>query len=336
MKTHSIGGVEMKFPIMLGAGVAKRPNHLLPYLHPDLPLGADMIGSCTLEERMGNTGTLSWPEDWTGFLGENFGLNSFGMPNDGIEKTLAAIENLSFARPCVVSVAGFSVEEFLQLIERTNCSPAVSAIEVNLGCPNTGKVPFAYDLQATRDLLEGLKSLVLRGVTLKPIWLKVSPYLTSIELEALAVAWPNIDFSATPTAEERFVEEIVRLTVCYPFVKAMVFGNTLGNCRYFGIDGKPVTTPFEGKAGLSGPILKTINLRLLKRARAVIKQQPLDLIACGGVLCGDDAYDYLYAEAVAVQCTSGPVWHPDGPRFLVDLVVESEPLQVFIAAYFPT
>jgi dihydroorotate dehydrogenase len=68
----------------------------------------------------------------------------------------------------------------------------------------------------------------------------------------------------------------------------------------------------------------------------VIKQQPLDLIACGGVLCGDDAYDYLYAEAVAVQCTSGPVWHLDGPRFLVDLVAESEPLQVFIAAYFPT
>lgn len=339
MDTPIIGGIPMSSPLILGAGVAKYPAHLPPYLHPDLPLGATVFGSLTLEDdRVGNLGqgTLSWPEDWTRFLEMNFGLNSFGMPNEGIGKSIPKLEAMEPTRPIVASVAGFNVEEFVRLIERANRSPVISAIEANEGCPNTGKTPFAFDLEATRALLERLKALVLGGIHLKPIWIKLSPYLTRTELDDLAAAWPNIDFSATPTVEPGFVEEIVGLIACYPFVKAIVFGNTLPNCRHLGPDGKPVTTPFEGRAGLSGPILKAINLRLLGRALDVITPRHLHFIACGGVLHGDDAYQYLYAGAAAVQCASGPAWYPNGPRFFVDLVTGSEPLQIYMGACFPS
>ncbi len=324
---QTIGGISMHLPLILGAGVAKAPPHLVPYLRRDVSVGAVVTGSYTLKQRDGNQGTLSWPNDWTDFIEAGFGLNSFGMPNSGFVPALQQLDNLAKLQPRIISVAGFSVEEYIALVGLANQSPYVSGIELNLGCPNTGGLPFAYDLEATGALLKGLRQ---HGRQLKPIWVKLSPYVTSEELALMASNHPDIDFSEVPTISGRFLQYMLLvMDLCDDVVSAVVFSNTLPNCRKFGTDDKPVTTPFDGKAGLSGPILKPIAIKLVRQARSSLSSS-IDVIGCGGILTGDDAVDYFEAGARAVQCTSGPAWHSNGPRFFNDLVVESERLQQYL------
>jgi dihydroorotate dehydrogenase (fumarate) len=330
--TKIIGGIEMSLPIILGAGVCKDPRHLLPYLHPDLPLGAVIAGSATLEFRPGNDpenkGVVQWPDDWTQFVERGIGLNSHGMPNSGIEEFLERFASVPLnGRPALASLAGFSAKENARLVERADREPYLAGMEINMGCGNTGKIPDAYSYENAHATLKALEYLARNGQLTKPIWIKLSPYITMTERDELAAVYPEIDFTHVPVVTEGFVEAMVRLIAQYPFVKAIVFSNTLANCRRLGSDGKPVTTPFDGKAGLSGPILKRISLELVLWSTDLLPPwSHLDLIGCGGALTGDDVADYLRNGASAVQCVSGPVWHGNPRRYFGGLI-ESEALQ---------
>ncbi len=332
METYSVGGLTLSLPIILGAGVCKDPRHLIPYLRSDVSLGAVIAGSFTQHERPQNDGVVQWPDDWTDFREHGIGLNSFGMPNPGIEESLERFDTVPVDRPTIASIAAFSADEYAMCVWLANRRDSITAIEVNWGCGNTGKVPDAYSCENAQATLVALEKLHRGGQLTKPIWIKLSPYITASERDALSQAHPGIDFTNVPVVPEGFVETMVRLIDRYPFVRAIVFSNTLANCRVLRSDGAPVTTPFDGRAGLSGPILKPISIGLIKRT---LEQLPpwskIDLIGCGGILTGDDAADYLDVGARAVQCTSGPAWYRQGPRFFMDLVNDSERLQKHLA-----
>ncbi len=328
MKTYFIGGIEMQLPIILGAGVCKDPRHLIPYLRRDVSLGAVVAGSFTPDLRSQNDGIVQWPADWTEFCEHGIGLNSFGMPNPGIEESLERFDTVPLDRPAIASIAAFSADEYAACASLANQRTNISAIEVNWGCGNTGKIPDAYSYEHAHATLGALEKLCRKNELTKPIWIKLSPYITAEERNRLAAEHPGIDFSAAPVVNPGFAEAMVQLIGRYPFVRAIVYGNTLANCRVLGPDGTPVTTPFDGRAGLSGPILKSISISLIKQA---IGMRPswamLDFIGCGGILTGDDAVDYFEAGAAGVQCVSGPAWQSNGPRFFEGLIAGSERLQ---------
>lgn len=327
MKTYTVGGIKMSLPIMPGAGVCKTPESTLRYLRPDVSVGAVVTGSYTPKPRPGNDGTLSWPADWIEFSRRQIGLNSFGMPNMGIDQAISDLSLTSTDRPRIVSFAGFSVDDYVYEAKVIARSPHITGGELNAGCPNTGKAPFAYDLEALWQVLFSLATLRLDF----PLWIKLSPYVTHAELETIQEEWSEIDFTNVPVVTEGFVEEVLRLIARYDdFVRAVVFSNTLPNCIVRN-NGKPVTSPFDGKAGLSGAVLKPISIGLIKKAREILPST-IDLIGCGGILTGDDVMDYFDAGAVAVQCTSGPSWFGNGPRFHADLIAESEPLQQYLTS----
>ena len=329
--TKLIGGIQMSLPIILGAGVCKQPRQLIRYLQPDLPLGARIAGSFTVPYREGNSGVVQWPNDFGEFLEQGFGLNSFGMPNLGIAESTETLASLPDAGlPILASLAPFSIEECVELMRRSNKEPTITGLEINWGCGNTGKIPDAYSYENAHATLKALEELARNGELPKPLWVKLSPYLTVVERDALAKQHRNIDFSEVPTVTDGFAEAMVELIARYPFVKAVVFGNTLANCRVLDTTGKPVTTPFGGKAGLSGPILKGIAIGLIERCLKVLPPwEELHFIGCGGVLAGDDVIDYMEAGAKAVQCTSGPAWYIDGPRFFTNLI-QSESLLEYL------
>lgn len=331
MQNYFIGGVEMSLPIMVGAGACKTPVSVLPYMRKDVSVGAVSTGSYTPEMRPGNEGVLSWPEYASEFTQEGVGLNSFGMPNMGNKRAAAALEGFHFVHPLIASVAGFSVDDYVAGVQAFDRVPCVSAIKANLGCPNVhGKpVPIAYDPDSLLQILEAM----LKSKPTKPIWLKLSPYITAKERDDLQSTYPFIDFSNVPVVDPGFLGEILSIVWEYQhFVRAVVFSNTLPNVTVLDESGKPVTTPNGGKAGLSGKILRPISINLIRQAATMLPGN-VDLIGSGGATHGDHVVEYFAAGAQAVFCTSGPFWAGNNPRFFADMLSGSERLQEYLSQH---
>lgn len=320
--TMLIGGIEMQNPLILGAGVAKHPNQVFPYLHPDAPLGAAISGSYTLESREGNKGDLMWPTDLGGLMQHGFGLNAWGMPNLGLSKAMELFPS-GPAKPHLVSIAGFKTNEYIEMLEILKGNKQIAGVELNGGCPNTGHLPVAYMLDDLARLLEEVSKV---GFDL-PIWLKLSPYMTEDELDWFANGHPSLNFRNTPIVSEGFVGDLCELLAEYPNVlSAVVMTNTVPNVTH----GDSITVrntdgSIHHKGGLSGPILRDHNLKLIKQMVGTGLMTDIDIIACGGVLTGDDVLAYLQAGCTGVQCTSGPAW--SDVKFYQQLLEGSEGLQ---------
>jgi dihydroorotate dehydrogenase len=313
-----VGGVRMDLPIMVGAGVCKTPRSTREYMHPDLPLGAVVTGSYTPEPREGNTGDLfAWTDKEEGFA-----LNAYGMPNCGYKEAHYQLSLFPLTRPLVVSVAGFSPEDYKEGLNTfATGAPFVSAVELNLGCPNAHDkktVPIANDFESMAELFK-LCSNVACTV---PVWVKLSPYLTERDVESIP---QYIDTSFVPRVAEGYASSVAKLIASYSdFIKAVVTTNTIGNCIYRR-NGVLVTTPNDGKAGLSGPLMKKYSMWQTSFFRASLPRA-FDVIASGGVMNGDDIADYLGINATAVQCTTLP-YQFGGPKVFSQLIAESERLQ---------
>ncbi len=326
--TYLVGGIPMLFPIMVGAGACKTPESVIPYMRRgNLLLGAVVTGSYTPDARSGNDGILSYPNEWQELITQQFGLNAFGMPNMGYSQAVLELSRLfpSPAYPLIASIAGFSVDDYVKGLKAFQLTPA-KGIELNFGCPNTHAIPVSYDIISILQILEAFKLLDIGC----PVWIKLSLYITMEEREKLSQQWPQIDFSNVPVVTAGFLAKVLHIIMPYrEFIKAVVFSNTLPNVICRDANGKAVTSPNDGKAGLSGPIIKAISLELVKQARRILPTS-IDVIGSGGILTGDDVIDYLQAGASAVQCTSGPFWYGNGPRFFANLVGESSRLQEYL------
>jgi len=106
-------------------------------------------------------------------------LNSIGLQNPGIDGFLRThlpqLEDLGV--PLWVSVGGFSASDYATLCERLEHEEAVSAIELNLSCPNVEEAP-----ETTAELVAAA-----RDVTRKPLYAKLSPATWDIAVTARAV-----------------------------------------------------------------------------------------------------------------------------------------------------
>ena len=331
---YTIGGVEMKHPLIIGAGACKTPASVLPYMRKDLPIGGASTGSYTPDPSTGNQGKLFWPEDFSGFMQNGLGLNSLGMPNMGCNQAATELTRYAFVHPIIASVAATFVEGFITGIQAFHGVPCVSAIKLNVGCPNKAErpVPIAYDLDFLFRIFEAVQELVKRGLVTKPIWLKLSPYITLWQRNVLQTLHPRLDFSNTPVVEPGFLAEVLGLVSQYPFIRAAIFSNTLPNVICRDEFKNPVTTPNGGKAGLSGSILKQIAIDLIRQAETLLPEG-VDRIGSGGVLHGDDVVDILEAGGKAACVTSGPFWYGDGARFCANLLSESVRFQNYLTQY---
>src|SRR3954452_14526692 len=93
-------------------------------------------------------------------------LNAIGLANPGRERFCAEVlpRLAELDVPVWVSVGGFCVDDYAETCERLNVDE-VSAIELNLSCPNVDEVPANVGEVAARA----------RGVTQKPLYAKLSP-----------------------------------------------------------------------------------------------------------------------------------------------------------------
>ena len=194
-------------------------------------------------------------------------LNGIGIQNPGVAawaedygSRLAELEV-----PVWGSAVGKTVDEFARVAKALSAT-AVTAIEVNLSCPNLDGHMFALDADAASQVIDAVRSSV--GL---PIGAKLSPNAADIVAVAGAVAEAGADFVTLP--------------------------NTIWG---MGIDvdsGKPLLS--GGVGGYSGPPLKPIALRCVWEVAAAYPHLPI--VGCGGIRSGRDVAEYLLAGASAVQ-----------------------------------
>ncbi len=276
MRELIVGGVTLEQPIMIGAGVCKTPSATWPWLQ----IAPVVSGSYTLEGRTANDGSaLFYPTTETEFLHQGYGLNSFGMPNPGEESAVKEVALYGeTAQPLIISVAGFSVTEYVAGYQHVARSGA-KAKEGNFGCPNTAdhRDIMSFDPESLGEVFHQLRQAKLK----LPFWAKFSPYSNPAELRRVAAV----------------VNEYSDV------VRAVVTCNTFPNAYA----GKGAISPNSGLAGMSGKALKPIALGQVFQFRRELKPE-IDVIGVGGITTGDDVVDFLEAGAKAVQLTSMPFW----------------------------
>ncbi len=320
MNHWDVGGVSMRYPIMIGGGVCKTAESLIPYLHPDLPIGPPEVGSILPDETAGN---LDAPQEyWIPEL--HSGLNAWGMPSPGRLKIMAQLDSLELADESIIAnVAAFSPEGFAESFAAYVNKPYVAAVTGNLSCPNKHaerKIPISLDLESLELVL---KALMREKYWQKPFWMKIAPVLYPEDLVELREQGFIVD--SVPTVTEDYMDRLAGLIDSYcDVIYAVIATNTGPNFSYH-VGGKPVTRPNAGLAGLSGKLLRPYSRRTAKDL--LDRLGPLvDIIAAGGIWTGDDVADSLEDGCAAVQVTSLPHFSNDGPRAVASLL-ESERLQ---------
>jgi len=275
MAACDVGGITLPDgPIIIGGGACKTPARTKEWLSV-FPVES---GSYTPPPRSGNTGKVLWPATFEAFLETGAGINSYNMPNMGYDAAATELESYEGPQPLIVNIAAFSIWDYVRGVEKFSALKSVSAITLNLSCPNSGHGEIMSFVR--KDVAKLLKRLDRTKQT-KPIWLKFSPYSNPAELKRMA-----------------------ELMNRYPrLVRAVVTCNTFPNA-YAGPD---TIDPNNGMGGLSGRALREIARGQCRQWRQHLDPS-IDVIGVGGITTGDDVIDRLHDGAKAVQITSLAHW----------------------------
>jgi dihydroorotate dehydrogenase (NAD+) catalytic subunit len=225
-------------------------------------------------------------------------LNAIGLQNIGVEALIRDVAPVwaAWRVPVIVNVSGDSVEEYGELAARLDGVPGVSGLELNISCPNVavGGMEFGQD----PHLAAAVTRAALRQTTL-PVIVKLTPNVTDITAVARAVAEAGAD--------------------------AVTAINTVQGMAIDVRSRRPVISSVL--AGLSGPAIKPIALRMVYQVAAAVD---IPVIGCGGISSGLDAIEFLMAGATAVQVGTATFSNPLAPlevlegiqRFLEEQGVE--------------
>ena len=242
-------------------------------------LGAICCKGTTLKPRIGNP-TPRVTETPGGML------NSIGLQNPGVDAVLDryAATWAGWRVPVIVNVAGESVGDYVEVTRRLEGVPGISAIELNISCPNVGKggLQFAIDAAAAGEV-----TAAVRRATDLPLLVKLSPNVADIRPIARSIADAGAD--------------------------ALTAINTLSGIAVAPGRARPLLGNIYG--GLSGPAVKPVALRVVYEAAQAVR---IPVVAIGGVTELADVLDFLAVGAVAVQVGTAIFADPTLPVRLVD------------------
>jgi dihydroorotate dehydrogenase (NAD+) catalytic subunit len=276
---------------LLGYGVSSSGFYGMSPVALFVPLaefGAVTTRTLTVEPREGHFTTREdWaPHELPGLLrryatvlrGVDSGwINAFGWCNVGIDAYLRDYHPRTRDQRTIVSLGGFSAEEFVTLVDRVNAAvPAgeIAAVEFNVSCHNVN-FDFSTILRAV------LREAVPRSH--HPVVLKLSP-----------------DNDYVRHAREAAEAGVSALTAI----------NTVKALRLDPRTGEPLLANRYG--GLSGRAIKPIGLRVVSELRDAGITLPI--IGTGGVRTVDDCREYFWAGADAVGLGSA-VWLASYPGY---------------------
>ncbi len=206
-------------------------------------------------------------------------LNAIGLQNIGVEAFIRdKLPQLAKYPGCAViaNVFGHQVKDYVAVIEALNQAEGIAAYEINASCPNTkhGGQVFGTDMVELATLVYATKQAALERAKgeakARPIIVKLSPNVTSIAEMACVAEQAGAD--------------------------AISLINTL---LAMAIDAKTRKPRIANiTAGLSGPAIKPIALRMVYEASRAVR---IPVLGLGGIVTPEDAVEFLLAGATAIQ-----------------------------------
>ncbi len=277
-----IGRLQLANPILVASGTFGYAREMASLV--DLSrLGGIVPKTITAQPRIGNAPARTI--ETSGGM-----LNSIGLDNDGID---AFIEHhlpylASLAAPTIVSIAGRTCEEFIEMSAQLDGLDGAAAIELNISCPNvSGGVDFGTDPAACEQVVAGC-----RAACSLPILAKLTPNVADVAGIARA-------------AEAGGADGISLINTCLGMAvdwrrRRPLLGNVMG--------------------GLSGPAIKPIALRAVYQAAEAVS---IPLVGIGGIATIDDVMEFLVAGATAVQIGTANFYNPTVTMTLLDQLPEA-------------
>jgi len=274
----SIGSLSLKNPVMTASGTFGYGREYAGLFDLAL-LGAVVVKGTTLNPRDGNPPprVVETPSGM---------LNAIGLQNPGVEAFLAT--ELPFLReqhvPVILNIAGHTAGEYEEIARRVDGAPGLSAIEVNISCPNVdeGGMTFGVSPKLSAQVIS-----CVRGATRLPVIAKLTPNVTSI----VEIARACVDSGADAIS---LINTLVGIVIDLK-KKRPVLGNVTG--------------------GLSGPAIRPVAVRMTWEVSSAV---PVPVIGMGGISTAEDALQFIMAGATAVQVGSAMFANPLAPLEVIE------------------
>ncbi|MDR1397804.1 MAG: dihydroorotate dehydrogenase [Desulfarculales bacterium] len=271
--TCRIGNLVARNPIFAASGTYGFGEELADYANIG-KLGGLVTKGLSLSPRPGNRPPRIC-ETMSGML------NSIGLANPGLDifirDKLPYLQKIADAG-CLVIVNMYAEnrQEFVDLSKALSAVSGISALELNLSCPNVsdGGMAFGVDPGAVFRITQAV-----RENTNLPLWVKLTPNVTNIVEIAQAALQGGADA----------ISMINTLLATAIDARARKFrlGNIMG--------------------GLSGPAIKPVALRMVLQ---VSKELDIPIVGMGGITGGSDIIEFFLAGACAVQIGSANLMDP--------------------------
>lgn len=273
-----IKDLEFKNPVMTASGTSGFAEELNDFYDVS-KLGAVLLKGITLNNRDGN----AYPrmaETSSGML------NAVGLQNKGIDYFINNIypRIKNYDTRLIANVNGSTVEEYIAVTEKVNELDKISAIELNISCPNVkeGGMSFGISCPSAEAVTREV-----RRVCGKHLMVKLSPNVTDISEIAKAVEGQGAD--------------------------SVSLVNTFLGMAIDAEKRTPLLSTITG--GLSGPAIKPIALRMVWQ---VYKAVNIPVIGMGGIMNSNDAIEFMLAGASAVQVGTAIFKDPFIPVQIID------------------
>jgi len=269
----TLGNAWFPTPIFTASGCASSGKELAQFF-PLKDIGAVVTKSVMSKPRHGRP-TPRMAETPSGML------NSIGLQGPGIDAFLANDVPwlLEQKARVIVSIAGETIEEYSTLARKLRSVSGLSAVEVNISCPNVENrgLVFACDPDASRRVIDGVRKTI--GGEL-PIIAKLSPDVTDLASIARGV----VDAGADALA---LINTVLGMVINLDTMKPHLGGKT---------------------GGLSGPAIRPVAVRAIYQVHAALPQIPI--LGMGGVASGRDALELILAGASGVSVGTASFGNP--------------------------
>jgi dihydroorotate dehydrogenase (NAD+) catalytic subunit len=269
----TLGNAWFPTPIFTASGCASSGKELAQFF-PLNSIGAVVTKSVMSKPRHGRP-TPRMAETPSGML------NSIGLQGPGIDAFLANDVPwlLEQKARIIVSIAGETIEEYSTLARKLRSISGLSAVEVNISCPNVENrgLVFACDPDASRRVIDGVRRTI--GGEL-PIIAKLSPDVTNLPEIAKGVVEAGADALA-------LINTVLGMVINLDTMKPHLGGKT---------------------GGLSGPAIRPVAVRAIYQVHAELPTTPI--LGMGGVSSGRDALELILAGASGVSIGTASFGNP--------------------------
>ena len=269
----TLGNAWFPSPVFTASGCASSGKELAQFLSLK-DIGAVVTKSVMNKPRHGRP-TPRMAETPSGML------NSIGLQGPGIDAFLANDVPwlLSQGSRVIVSIAGETADEYAVLARKLRSTAGISAIEVNISCPNVENrgLVFATDRDTASRVIDSVRKVIGGEI---PILAKLTPDVTNIADVAKGVVEAGADGLA-------LINTVLGMVINLDTMKPHLGGKT---------------------GGLSGPAIRPVAVRAIYQVHEALPNTPI--LGMGGVASGRDALELILAGASGVSIGTASFGNP--------------------------